>query len=150
MHDFENGTYLATLPWMGTEDILCGGLSIHKGILYSSDSINRMLIRYDLSNGSLIDPIDCNAFLPAWMPLKAVAVEDSGIWISAFKQTPDIGELEVYIKKLSLDGLTEMISVGEFMGAHTGAGSPLWGTEPPQPYRFNRPAWMDMKHSENP
>ena len=147
VHEIDTGTYLGSEPSYGGEDIICGGLFIFQGILYSTDTMNRRIIRHQLSDDTLLDPIDCNPFLPSWIPLRAIAVDDTGIYITAAKLTPGPTELEVFVKKLSLDGTQELRTGGVFMGPYS--GGTIYGTDPPLAMRFNHPNWMDIKNSEN-
>ena len=153
VHELDTGNYMWSLPTVGTEGLECGGMSINRGILYSSDASLQRIIRHDLSSGSLLtEPVlDCSGFLLPGMMLQAIAVDDDGIWFSGhyLPKPADASQLTLYIKKISLDGLAELKSEGEFMGPY-GLIDIVYGTAPANPYRFNQPGWMDLKKSENP
>jgi len=144
VHDLTAGTYLGSFSPLGGEDVICGDLCIFAGTLYSADGINRRIIKHDLATGDVLGSIDCNPYLPSWITLRAVRVDETGIWISAYKNTPLSTERYVYIKKIALDGSREIIAPAcEWMGAA------VPGTDPAKALRFGKPGWMDMKNSEN-
>jgi len=147
VHEIDSGDYLGNEPTFGGEAYLCSGLFLYKGILHVADGINLRIIRYQVSDDTVKDVIDCTPFLPSWITLRALAVDDSGIYLTAYKNVPEPTELQVFVKKLSTDGLTEIKTGGVFMGNYN--GGTVYGTEPPLAMRFWKPNWMDIKNSEN-